>query len=175
MEGKILIAGAAALALAAPMAAVAGEGDKATGGGQILVGAKGAGDTLAFTAQDRGGEAKGNVTYQDRDGGTGRNHTTYHGRVACIDVVGNVARIAGTWRDGGTFQLYVEDNGEPNRGNDVATLLDGDATCDFDEPDDDQKTGLARGNSQVRDGEGADSGKSPTLTYKKALRLAGLR
>jgi hypothetical protein len=170
-----LLAGLAVV-LAVPVLAQAGQGDKATGGGQILVGVRGAGDTIAFTAQEKGGNARGNVTYQDREGGTGQRHTTHHGRVFCIDAVGNVARIAGTWRDGGTFGLYVEDNGEPNRGADVVTLIDNVSDCSFDEPEDEDKTGLARGNAQVRDG-GAATGSRPSkpLTYSKALRLAGLR
>lgn len=143
--GSVVAAGM----LAVGVAGAAGE-SKATGGGQVLVGTKGAGDTIAFTARGNSVSAEGQIQYVDRDGGTGKGHTTYHGSASCIDVAGNVARIAGSWSDGGTFQLYVEDNGEgANAPDDVVTLMAGEATCDFDEPDDEDKVALARGNAQV--------------------------
>lgn len=142
------------LAFAAPFAAAtasATQEDAATGGGQILVGTEGgAGSTLAFTAQGTMESARGQVQYVNREEG---GHEVNHGTVKCIAVDGNVARISGTWvDDDDAFGLYVEDNGEGAAAeNDVATVLPGEATCEFDEPDDDAKTALSRGNSQVRD------------------------
>lgn len=130
--------------------AFAGQDDAATGGGQILVGSEGgAGDTIAFTAQGTADGAKGQVQYVDREGGTGQDQVVQHGTVTCIDVQGNVARIAGEWRDGGTFGLYVEDNGEGD-GTDMIALTPDLTDCAEDREDDDP-TGLARGNAQVRD------------------------
>lgn len=149
---KFVLAGVTAAAAVAAAGAVgvagaAGE-DAATGGGQVLVGTKGAGDTIAFTAKG----AQGQVQYVDRTGGTGQDQTTHHGTVSCLEVAGNVAKIAGTWRDGGPFNLYVEDNGEGKDAGDVVTLLPADgATCDFETPEDEDKVALARGNAQVRD------------------------
>lgn len=147
----VLVGLVAAAALVTAGVAVAGPGDAATGGGQTMVGAKGAGDTIAFTAKGTIDAAQGQVQYVDRTGGTGNDQVVYHGTVSCLDVVGNVAKIAGSWNDGGTFGLYVEDNGEGKDSTDVVTVLPGESTCDFDEPDDDEKTALARGNAQVRD------------------------
>lgn len=139
----------AALALSGSTA-FAGQEDAATGGGQILVGSEGgAGDTIAFTAQGTADAAKGQVQYVDREGGTGQGQVVQHGTVTCIDVQGNVARIAGEWRDGGTFGLFVEDNGEGD-GTDMIALTPDLADCAEDREDDDP-TGLARGNAQVRD------------------------
>lgn len=142
--------------IAAGVAGAAGR-DAATGGGQVLVGSKGAGDTIAFTAKGTSLAGEGQVQYVDREGGTGQGQTTHHGTVSCLDVAGNVAKIAGTWRDGGPFQLYVEDNGEGAAADDdVVTVFPNaeEVTCDpddFEEPEEEDKTALARGNSQVRD------------------------
>ena len=139
----------AALALSGA-SAFAGQEDAATGGGQILVGTEGgAGDTIAFTAQGTTEAAKGQVQYVDREGGTGQGQTVMHGTVECIDVQGNEARIAGTWRDGGSFGLYVQDNGEGD-GSDMIALTPDLTGCESDR-DDNDPTGLARGNAQVRD------------------------
>ena len=176
-------------ALLVPVIAVAGSStDRATGGGQVLVGDRGAGDTIAFTARGTADAASGEVQYQDREGGTGQDQTTYHGDVACLAVDGNTARIAGSWRDGGPFQIYVVDNGQGSAADDdVVTVISQapDPSCDFDEPEDDDQTALARGNAQVYDASSASSRKSKrakarsvtkqtsTLTYTKALNLAG--
>jgi hypothetical protein len=138
----------AALALSGTTA-FAGQEDAATGGGQILVGTNGAGDTSAFTAEGTSSAAKGQVQYVDRTGGTGQGQTVMHGTVTCIDVQGNIAMIGGAWRDGGVFGLYVEDNGEGSAAMDDTVTLLAENTCDYDEPD--EKWGLARGNAQVRD------------------------
>ena len=129
--------------------AFATQDDAATGGGQILVGDRGAGDTIAFTASGTADAARGQVQYVDREGGTGQGQTVQHGTVTCIDVRGNVARIAGEWRDGGTFGLYVEDTGEGD-GTDMIQITP-DLTDCADDREDDEPTGLARGNAQVRD------------------------
>lgn len=131
--------------------ATAGQYDAATGGGQILFSSDGgAGNTIAFTAQGTADGARGQVQYVNREGGKGRSQVVKHGTVTCIDAEGTVARIAGEWRDGGTFGLYVQDNGEGAAAdNDVVTIVPGVSDCDFDDPD--SPTMLARGNAQVRD------------------------
>ena len=149
-----MLVGIAGLALAIPMAASAGSGtDRATGGGQVLVGSRGAGDTIAFTAQGTPDLARGEVQYVDRTGGTGQGQTARHGRVTCLRVSGNMAKMAGTWDQGGTFQLLVVDNGEGAMANDdMITIQDAqDPTCDQENNDNDGQTALARGNAQVYD------------------------
>ena len=131
--------------------ATAGQQDAATGGGQILFSTDGgAGNTIAFTAQGTAEAAKGQVQYVNREAGTGQSQVVQHGTVTCIDVQGTIARISGTWRDGGAFGLYVQDNGEGSAAeNDVVTVVPGVSDCDFDDPD--EFTALGRGNAQVRD------------------------
>lgn len=180
MKFKAGAALAAVAVLAVPLAASAGSVDKATGGGQILFSSKGAGNTIAFTAQGNSEAAKGEVRFIDRSAGTGREQVKYFGDVKCIDVQGTVAKVAGTLRNGDSFNLYVEDTGE-GQGNADPIFFDGMADtpeCDFDDPDSDDMEALARGNAQVRDGDGSGSQsarKAKSLTYTKALRLAGLR
>lgn len=176
---KIMLgaAGAVAAVLAMPLLAQAGDGDKATGGGQIVFASKGAGNTIAFTAQGTAEAAKGQVQFVDRSAGNGRSQVKYHGTVGCIDAVGNTAKVAGTLRNGDSFNLYVEDTGE-GQGNADVIFFDSAADtpeCDFDTPDDDELEALARGNAQVRDGDAAKARKRTSLSYRKALRLAGLR
>jgi hypothetical protein len=143
--------GVAGVALAlSGVSASAGQGDAATGGGQILVGSDGgAGSTIAFTAQGTAEAGRGQVQYVDR---SGEEQVVQHGTVTCIDVQGNEARIAGTWRDGGSFGLYVQDNGEGSKatGEDMIALTPDLTGCESDR-DDNDPTGLARGNAQVRD------------------------
>ena len=175
MTFRLAVVGAAVVALAVPAAASAGEGDKTTGGGQVLVGARGAGDTIAWTAQQKGDAVKGNVQYQDREGGTGKGHTTYHGTVACVDAIGNVAQVAGVWRDGGQFHIYIEDNGEGgNAPNDIVTItpMATNPTCSEDEPDDEDKIALARGNAQVRDGGPATDSSASLLNVRKQTTVS---
>ena len=82
----------AALALSGT-SALAGQQDAARGGGQILVGSEGgAGSTIAFTAEGTADAARGQVQYVDR---SGEEQVVQHGTVGCIDVQGNIARIAG--------------------------------------------------------------------------------
>lgn len=159
MKRTIALAGIAALAFAAP--ASAGQTDKATGGGQILVSSdgRGPGDTIAFTAQQReNGNVVGNVNVIDRVQGAGGKGAHFKGDVTCIEAVGNVAKIGGfgEFRDGAStgFILVVTDNGEgANAGNDTITLqYTDDVTCEREDGDNDGAVELARGNAQVRDG-----------------------
>lgn len=139
----------AALALSGT-SALAGQQDAARGGGQILVGSEGgAGSTIAFTAEGTADAARGQVQYVDR---SGEEQVVQHGTVTCIDVQGNIARIAGTWRDGGSFGLYVEDNGQGGTATseDMIAVTPELQGCESDREDDDP-TALARGNAQVRD------------------------
>jgi len=180
MKIKLGLTAAMVAALALPLAASAGNVDKTTGGGQILFASKGAGNTIAFTAQGTSEAAKGEVRFIDRSGGNGREQVKYFGDVKCIQVEGTVAKVAGTLRNGDSFNLYAEDTGEGN-GNADPIYFDGMADtpdCDFDDPDSDDMQALARGNAQVRDGDGSSSQASrrtKALTYGKALRIAGLR
>jgi hypothetical protein len=149
--------------ITAPMAANAqgGPRDRATGGGQILVSTDGgAGDTIAFTAQNTGTDdvARGEVQYIDRTGGTGQGQTRFHGDVTCMTVMGNTAKIAGTFKNGSNdtstgFVLFVTDNGQGNASgaDQIAFQRTTDPTCERDNSDDDGNTDLARGNAQVHD------------------------
>lgn len=163
MRIRNLLIAAAVLSLAIPGFANAGAAnDRATGGGQILLSSdgKGAGDTIAFTAQNTGGAndaAKGEVQYIDRTGGTGRGATRFHGDVKCLIVQGNTAELAGTFKNGTGettgFILYAADNGEGLAADPDQILFTrtSDPVCDRDDSDDDGQTDLARGNAQVYD------------------------
>lgn len=147
----LLVAALAALALVA----AGSPNDRATGGGQILVGDRGAGDTIAFTAQEGRDGVKGQVQYVDREGGTGQGQTVLHGTVTCLTVEGNTATIGGLWRDGGDFEIYVVDNGQGAAAEaDIVTVNTEPSQVDC-EQDDDEDDGdpiaLARGNAQVYD------------------------
>ena len=155
MKLRLILAGLALVALALPLVASAGSStDRATGGGQVLIGTRGgAGDTIAFTAHDRATNA-GQIQYIDR---TAIGQTRYHGTVLCTEVTGNTALIAGVWRNqgAGNFNLYVEDNGEGVNATESDVIfieeMADNPTCDFDEPDDQDQLALARGNVQVYD------------------------
>jgi hypothetical protein len=148
----IIIAGMA-LAAAVPVAQAGSARDRATGGGQTAVGLQGAGNTIAFTAQNSGAgdAATGQVQYIQRIDGQDK----LHGTVTCLRVSGNTAKIAGVGRDGRAFQLYVADNGQGSAAqNDMILFQFADeATCDFDQGDDVPE--LARGNAQVYDAPAA--------------------
>lgn len=151
MKLRIALACAGLVALALPFAAFGGSPtDRATGGGQVLIGTRGgAGDTIAFTAQNRSTNL-GQVQYVDR---TATGQTVLHGTVTCLAVSGTMAKIGGEWGDGGTFQIIVIDNGEgAAASDDVVTVQNGDpATCSNEDNDDDDPIALARGNAQVYD------------------------
>lgn len=178
MKDKFVVVAVAAAALAAPAVASAGVGDKATGGGQILVSSdgKGAGTTIAFNGKQDASGVTGQVQIVDRAAGKGKNQVKFHGVVDCIEAVGNTAKIGGTKRGGGNrFQIFVTDNGEgSNADNDtiVFNYTSGDPTCAIDSNDDDGQVALARGNAQVRDGQ-ASSARRGSST-RLALRLARL-
>ena len=136
--------------------------DKATGGGQILVSSDGgAGDTIAFTAQNLGtgdDAAKGQLQYIDRTGGTGVGQTRFHGTVTCLQVSGNTAKLGGIVKNDSTgdtsgFTVVVEDNGQGAAADNdmIAFQRTSDPTCDRQDGDDDGNTDLARGNVQVYD------------------------
>ena len=135
--------------------ATADSGFKITGGGQTEVGTTGAGDTIAFTAQGEGDGVKGQVQYVDRT--DGKVVGIFHGTVTCIQAVDageqGAGTIAGEWRNQGEgfFQIYLEDNGEPNQGSDLIIVEEAATSpeCSDEEPDDDDKSAMARGNVQV--------------------------
>ena len=153
----------AVLALSASSAS-AGTGDKATGGGQTIIGDSGKGSTIAFTAQQSGDAgtpvAKGQVQWIDRSAGSGKSAVKFHGVVDCIEVDGNFAIIGGFNKKDSEdrFTLRVVDNGEPNQGQDLIEFTDTDDTefqCGDGEEDDPPAADmtLARGNAQVRNGD----------------------
>ena len=125
--------------------------DRATGGGQVAIGTRGgAGDTIAFTAQDRT-RNPGQVQYVDR---TATGQTTFHGTVTCLRVSGTNAKLAGEWaNDAGNFEILVQDLAE-GAGADMILIQPQETSpqCTEDNDDDDEPlTALARGNSQVYD------------------------
>jgi hypothetical protein len=151
--GLIAAAIAAALVAGASLATSA-PAPKVTGGGQTLNGTEGAGDTIAFVAQDTDGDegqaARGQVQYIDREDD---GQTVQHGTVSCLVYESeNSARFAGTWNGGGTFEIAVTDNGEGSNADDdligVFPMSEPDCAND-DGDDDDATTALARGNVQV--------------------------
>jgi hypothetical protein len=171
-------AAAAALLLLAPLTAIAGDGDKVTGGGQVLLGTKGAGNQIAFTAQQKGSEATGQVQTIDRSAGKGTAQVKFHGVVDCVEVEGNMAKVGGH-KKGGTqrFTLLVQDNGQGAAADpDMIAFKKGDAadpTCDPGNDDDDGLMALGRGNAQVRDGQ-AGSTSNGGSTGAPALGLPAL-
>jgi hypothetical protein len=168
MRTRIITITGLTLAIAIPVAgAQAGSPrDRATGGGQTAVGLQGAGNTIAFTAQNSGSgdAATGQVQYIQRIDGQDK----LHGTVSCLRVSGNTAKIAGVGRDGRAFQLYVVDNGQgASADNDMIMFqLADQATCDFDPGNDVPE--LARGNAQVYDAPAATT----TSAKKKRARKA---
>ena len=161
MTRRPFVFAAAALSVVALLAMATGanagsSNDRATGGGQILFSTDGgAGNTIAFTAQETATGAKGQLQTIDRSGGNGQDQVKYHGTVSCIVVTANTAKIAGVLKHGtgGNFNLYVEDNGEGANaaGADMIFLdtMAPDPTCDFEDPEDSETEVLARGNVQV--------------------------
>lgn len=171
MRIRNFLIAAAVLSLAIPSLASAGSpNDRATGGGQIFFNfdsgssdpVDGAGDTIAFTAQEGRNGVKGQVQFIDRTGGTGQGQVKLHGTVTCLEVNGNTARIGGTATrtddpDRTAFELLVIDNGEGAanvQGDQIALAFVDSPECSEDDEDDDAQTTLARGNAQVYDAEG---------------------
>lgn len=154
-----LVAGVAGLALFVAPHAVAGASvDRATGGGQTLVGSA-AGNTIAFQAQDvaaTGTDASGTLQIVDRPGGTGQGQTVARGSVVCLQVKKNMAVLTGNWTSGleGTFKLAVVDNGEGAAADNDTIMLDeqsSDPDCSNNSNNNGSTVDLARGNAQVYD------------------------
>lgn len=113
----VLVAGLAM----AMLAAKPGPREYANGGVTFGEGTDGTNSAhIAFTAQSRGDDAKGQVEVRV-DNADGELVQRYHGVVTCLDVVGNTAIIEGevTQLDLGTnsnpatgFRIRVQDNGE---------------------------------------------------------------
>jgi curli biogenesis system outer membrane secretion channel CsgG len=153
----LLAASIAALFAVGAVSATSAPAAKVTGGGQTLNGTTGAGDTIAFVAQDTdadaGNVARGQVQYVDR---TDTGQTVKHGLVTCLTVTANSARLGGDWADGsGTFEVLVEDNGEGANAPDdmIGVYPTAESNCEDDDDnsgeDDDTTVALARGNAQV--------------------------
>jgi len=138
----------------ASMEADGSDRDRATGGGQILFSSRGAGNTIAFTAQGTATDANGQLQFIDRSAGNGQDQVKDHGDVTCIAVEGNSAKVAGVLRSGSAFNMVVIDNGEGAASeNDMIFFEDmaESPECDFDDPDEEDFMALARGNVQVYD------------------------
>jgi hypothetical protein len=156
--------------------AVAGNGDKVTGGGQVLIDTNsehGAGSTLAYTAQGTVDSAKGRVTFIDR---SGAEMTKFKGIVDCVEVTGNYGIVGGYRRtdDSQRFDLRVVDNGEPGGGVDMIQFDENnpDVECGDENAKNEQPSALlARGNAQVRDG---DSSNPPQQSGASASPLSFL-
>ena len=194
MKKSIAIAMFAALAL--PSAAFGGSStDRATGGGQILLGTdgKGAGDTIAFTAKGAGPTATGQIQYVDRnrtdENGDPIAQQSQHGEVTCLRVEGNQAWIEAAFRDGDDDNsdpdlktLYIEDNGEGSKAPepDVVVFVEYDpaADCNDDEPEAKDQLYLGRGNVQVYDASAQKRRSAskrmaaPSLSFQSALKIA---
>ncbi len=76
MRTAVAATGAAAVIMVAPGLHAGSPRDRATGGGQILVGTRGAGDTIAFTAQGTPQQAREQVQFVDRTGGIGKGNAS---------------------------------------------------------------------------------------------------
>ena len=164
----LAIAGLAALAITSGTA-TAGNGDKVTGGGQILIGSSGAGSTIAFNGQGTTTDAKGQIQSIDRSAGK-QNQVKIHVAVDCVEVDGAYGILGGFQKKNGKltgnrYTLRVVDGGEPNLGVDIIAFTPenddfrcGDPQASNDEP----QTALGRGNAQVRDGDTANPASSST-------------
>jgi len=178
LKMTVAIAGLAALAISSGTA-VAGNGDKVTGGGQVIFSE---GDvkasTIAFTAQGTTDTAKGQVQFINRAAGAGRDQVKYHGVVDCLEVMDNYGIIGGYER-GNTenrFALRVLDGGEPNQGADMMQFDNEteDNACGESDYDEDPEFSLARGNAQVRDGDQSNPPEQEQSQEASALSLFGL-
>ena len=165
----VAIAALGAFALSGTYAS-AGNGDKMTGGGQILFSTDGgAGNTIAFTAQGTNTVAKGQVQFIDRSAGNGKSKVKFHGVVDCVETGGNFG-VASGYKKGtpvadqddpaNRFLLRVVDNGQGQDPNDMIQFdRNTTDTCGPAEDDDEPSMELGRGNAQVRDG---DTTNTPT-------------
>ena len=174
-----VVVGTAAF-VALPIAAQAADGDKATGGGQVLLGTSGKRSTITFTAQQTGSAVKGQVNFVDRSAGAGQQQVHTKGTVTCIAVDGNMAEIGGTLNNQSEtpFFLRVIDNGEgANASNDLIEYdnvgEDGDCDQDSDNPRFDLE--LAKGNAQVHESNPSTARSSSTSTSSGSrLSVLGL-
>jgi hypothetical protein len=167
----LAIAGVAALAINSGTA-TAGNGDKVTGGGQILVG-ENAGSTIAFTAQGTTTDAKGQVQFIDRTEGP-QGQLKFHGVVDCVEVTDNFAVVGGLTKQGEDFTLRVVDNGEPNQGMDMVQFdRDSDFQCGDNKDDDPPSMALGRGNAKVRDGNESNPPQQSSNSSLSALSVIG--
>lgn len=99
----------------------AGNRDFAAGGGSTFAWRFGFGAT-GITSEADGGDPHGAVNFQ----GLGPTYPTFHGRVTCLAVLGNIATVGGAaeivFPPFGTFHGFafvVQDNGEPVGGQPV--------------------------------------------------------
>src|SRR4051812_3627420 len=150
-------------------------GLKVTGGGQVLTATgNGAGNTIAFNAQqtapadENTGEApaKGQLQVINREAGTGQSQEKFHGDVTCIREFtpqsgpnqgqrfvrfGGFQQVRGQNTDV-PFTVDVQDNGEPNMGQDMIFFRQrqsGEDPCDTSDQNTDlSNSSLARGNVQ---------------------------
>jgi hypothetical protein len=166
MRRALLVVGLAGLTIMSGTFAGAGPAvDRATGGGQFLVGVNspngigvGPGSTIGFNAQGNEASAKGQVQVIDREPGTGQSQVRFHGVVTCIDAEMNFADIVGHAKGspGDLFSLLVLDNGQGAAADNDGILFDdmpSNPECDVEDEDEDDTIELARGNTQVYDGE----------------------
>lgn len=180
MKLKLMLAmaGLAVFALNSAVA-TAGNGDKVTGGGQVIFSE---GDvkasTIAFTAQGTTETAKGQIQFIDRSAGAGRDQDKYHGVVDCLEVTGNYG-VVGGYKRGNTdnrFVLRVVDNGEPNQGADMIQFDNEteDNACGDDNEDDQPEFSLAHGNAKVRDGDSSNPPQPEQASSANALSFLSL-
>jgi hypothetical protein len=163
-----------AAVLIVPAVALAADGDKATGGGQVLFSSSDAKrSTITFTAQQKGEDVKGQVNIIDRTAGSGQDQQHIKGTVECITVMGNMAQIGGFLNDEDEtpFHLRVTDNGEgENAGNDMIEYdtIGEDGDCEQNGMDDSPEIVLANGNVQVHK-------QKPSSAKKSSATKTGLR
>ncbi len=165
MKKVVVALGVLGLVAGLTFATQADSAFKLTGGGQTDVGTSGPGDTIAFNAQQTGesgspSPAKGQVQYVDREGG--KIDAIFHGQVECLEAVtagdDGAAIFSGVWTNKQTgattdFEIYAEDNGEPNQGNDQIMIdaLDSSPCVEDNETDDEPAADHARGNIQIHE------------------------
>ena len=171
MRVRLLMVVVALAVVAAPIAANAQSGFKVTGGGQIITDSdfQGAGDTIAFTAQDLDGDtttpaAKGQVQFVPRGQTDTAGDAKFHGEVTCLITATGpddeaVARFGGFLRHGNqlaaqAFTIDAVDNGEGanSAGDTILVRLTDEPCADNPENDDEDEAplvSLARGNVQV--------------------------
>ena len=175
------VCGAIAAVAAVPVADAATGTAKVTGGGQVVT-TDGGKDTIALNAQlASGGAVKGQVQYVDR-ASDGSTQTSYHGTVTCFTPNGsNDAFLGGVWTtvdgqqaEGQYFKLYVQDNGEPNAGQDVIVLQQTDQKPDCKNQQKPDAVHLAHGNLQYHKTTGSSSRQAQRADWARALSAAKL-